>query len=162
MNSAPQPGPLRGDRLDRFLAGRTLARLAGVHADGRPFIVPIWYQWEGGALWFVGRRRSTWCVEITERPAVAALIDVEGPVEIEGERFFTPKVIMKGTSEIMESPGAGREWIRYGRAMAVRYRGQSGLTYLESTLEQPRWLIRLRPQTIQTWEGGGWASRYTR
>ena len=41
--------------------------------------------------------------------------------------------------------------------MSVRYLGPNGPTYLEPTLDQPRWLFKITPTWIQTWQGVGWA-----
>jgi hypothetical protein len=44
--------------------------------------------------------------------------------------------------------------------MSIRYVGPDGPTYLVSTLEQPRWLLRIVPTVVKTWQGVGWARRY--
>ena len=44
--------------------------------------------------------------------------------------------------------------------MSYRYLGPNGPTYLVSTLQQPRWLIKMVPSEIKTWKGVGWARRY--
>ncbi len=153
-------GPLAGERLDRFLSGATLARLACVRSNGSPTIVPVWYHWDGTALWFVGRKRSAWCLVLAERPRAAAVIDVEGAVSIGGEDFLTPRVIAEGDVAVVEEPGTGDRWVPIARAMAERYRGAAGLEYLDTTMADHRWLIKLVPDQMQTWEGGGWAQRY--
>lgn len=153
-------GPLVGERLDKFLSGATLARLACVRPDGTPTIVPVWYHWDGTAFWFVGRKRSAWCIILADHPRAAAVIDVEGEVSIGDESFLTPRVIAEGDVTVVEEPGAGDRWVPIARAMAERYRGAAGLTYLESTLADHRWLVKLVPDQLQTWEGGGWARRY--
>jgi PPOX class probable F420-dependent enzyme len=152
-------GPLQGERLERFLGGRCLARIAVLRADGSPQVVPVWYHWDGEALWFVGRRHSSWCQNLQTDPRMAAVIDIEGRFVLEGEEFVTPSVVFEGEAELVEEPG-GRQWMEVGRKMALRYRGEDGLRYLEKTANQGRWLIRLVPSQILSWEGGGWAKRY--
>ena len=44
--------------------------------------------------------------------------------------------------------------------MSIRYLGENGPKYLEPTLDKPRWLIRLEPVKLQTWQGKDWAGRY--
>ena len=44
--------------------------------------------------------------------------------------------------------------------MSVRYLGENGPKYLVPTLDKPRWLIRLDPVKVQTWQGNDWADRY--
>lgn len=156
-------GPLHGQRLASFLNCRSLARLAGVKPDGRPFVIPLWYDWDGTSLWFVGRRRAAWCGYLQANPFVAVTIDVEGPLDSDdGQRFVTPKVIVEGAAEIVEAPGTGSQWVQCASRMAVRYRGAAGLRYIEVTSSgQQRWLVRVTPDVLSSWEGGGWAKRYS-
>ena len=51
-------------------------------------------------------------------------------------------------------------WVAIGEKMAVRYLGPDGPTYLEPTLNQPRWLFRLHPEKLRSWQGVGWAKNY--
>ena len=44
--------------------------------------------------------------------------------------------------------------------LSYRYLGENGPTYLESTMKQPRWLFRIKPDRFETWQGVGWARRY--
>ena len=37
---------------------------------------------------------------------------------------------------------------------------EHGPDYLEPTMNQPRWLIRVEPARITTWQGVGWHPRY--
>lgn len=152
--------PLSRERLSCFLGGRVLARLALVTPDCLPYIVPVWYHWDGTALWFVGRQRSEWCSVAATSPQGAVVIDAEGDYETGGERFFTPRVTFRGRIQIVERPGDGYSWVDMSRLMALRYRGQAGLEYVESTRSEPRWLIKLEPSQFTSWEGGGWAARY--
>lgn len=152
--------PLSRERLNCFLGGRLLARVALVTPEHLPYVVPIWYHWDGAVLWFVGRQRSEWCSIAAASPQAAAVIDAEGDYETGGQRFFTPRVTFRGGAQIVERPGEGYSWVGISRLMAKRYRGQAGLDYLESTRSEPRWLIKLEPSQITSWEGGGWAARY--
>lgn len=152
--------PLSPDRLGRFLQGRLLARVALVTGEGQPYVVPVWYHWDGQALWFVGRERSEWCQIVDRSPVMAAVVDAEGDYVVEGERFFTPRATFRGVARVVERPGEGTAWVPVARAMAERYRGQAGLDYLGTTLTEGRWLIRLDDPRVTSWEGGGWAARY--
>ena len=44
--------------------------------------------------------------------------------------------------------------------MAIRYLGPNGPEYISASIEQPRWLFKLTPTVLKTWEGVGWAKRY--
>src|SRR5207247_1570622 len=66
-----------------------------------------------------------------------------------------------GQAEIVEQPNVGGAWVSIATRMAARYMGaEDGPKYLVPTLDRPRWLIRVRPERITTWAGGGWHRRY--
>jgi hypothetical protein len=44
--------------------------------------------------------------------------------------------------------------------MSRRYLGEHGPEYLEPTMNQPRWLFRIEPRRMATWQGVGWHPRY--
>ena len=71
------------------------------------------------------------------------------------------RVILEGKANILEGPTLmkGRT-LRIARQMARRYLGERGPDYLELTRDRPRYLIRLVPEKITSWEGVEWASKY--
>lgn len=154
-------GGMTRERLDIFLAGSALARLACLKPDGSPYVMPVWYQWDGNAFWFVGRQRSVWCRYIQQDPRVSVVVDeLSYRDEATGTRFENPKVYAEGEAEVVEEPNVGGDWVRIAEEMALRYLGPNGPSYLVPTLRQPRWLIKLAPRDVKTWEGVGWARRY--
>lgn len=155
-------GGLADEEVDAFLQSDALARVACVKPDGAPYVVPIWYQWDGESLWFVGRERSAWCTYMQHDPRVAVVIDKEHgrPDASSGEIAQIPKVMASGRIEVVETPNVGGRWVEIAAKMAQRYLGENGPSYLQSTLQQPRWLIKLTPDEMKTWKGVGWAKRY--
>jgi nitroimidazol reductase NimA-like FMN-containing flavoprotein (pyridoxamine 5'-phosphate oxidase superfamily) len=155
-------GGLENEERDEFLAGDALARLAVLKEDGSPYVVPVWYHWDGQSLWFIGRERSQWCSYIQRDPRVAVVIDKEHgrPDEDSGSMSQIPKIMTDGKAEIIETPNIGGKWVAICEKMAVRYLGENGPSYLQSTLAQPRWLIKLTPTKFTTWKGVGWATKY--
>lgn len=155
-------GGLTEEEFNRYLSeGNSLARLAVLKPDGAPYVVPVWYHWDGEALWFVGRERSAWCEFIQNDGRTAVVIDSEhSDPDDSGEQIEIPKVVMEGTSEVIEEPNVGGEWVQIAEQMSYRYLGPNGPTYLTSTLQQPRWLIKMTPTSIRSWKGVGWARRY--
>lgn len=151
---------MNDEQVETFLAGSCLARLACLQPDGSPYVIPIWYHWADGRLWFVGREKSAWCTYLDRDPRVAVTIDTEGEYEVGGVAFLTPKVVAAGKAEIVSRPGDDVRWQEIALAMARRYRGEAGVEYVKNTTDMGRWLIALEPETMQTWEGGGWAKRY--
>jgi nitroimidazol reductase NimA-like FMN-containing flavoprotein (pyridoxamine 5'-phosphate oxidase superfamily) len=154
-------GGMMDEERDAFLAGDSLARLACLKPDGSPYVIPVWYQWDGESIWFVGRQRSIWCEYIKNDGRVSAVIDApHSPPDESGKSTEIPKVFMEGTAEVVEEPNVGGQWVQVAEEMSYRYLGPNGPTYLTGTINQPRWLIKLTPSKIKTWQGVGWARKY--
>ena len=62
-------GGLTAEEMEQFMAGNAVARLATLKPDGSPYVMPVWYHWDGEALYFVGRQRALWCKYIKGRRA---------------------------------------------------------------------------------------------
>jgi hypothetical protein len=135
-----------------FLERPLIARLACLDGAGWPYVVPTWFEWDGEVFWIVPRARSAWASYLRDDPRVALTIDDD-----ENRR-----VVCQGTAELLEAPNVGGRWVAIGERMAVRYRGDAGRAYLQATLTQPRWLFRIVPRRLITWNGGGWHERYAR
>ena len=43
-------GGMTRAEMDAFLAGPWLARVACLKPDGAPYVVPVWYHWDGEAV----------------------------------------------------------------------------------------------------------------
>lgn len=154
-------GGMDDDEVTKFLAGNSLARLACLKPDGSPYVIPVWYQWDGESIWFVGRERSAWCKYIENDPRVSVVIDTEHSEPDEsGKRTEIPKVMMEGTAEVVEQPNIGGQWVQVAEEMSYRYLGPNGPEYLQGTIKQPRWLIKMTPSRMKTWQGVGWARKY--
>lgn len=154
-------GGLTADEMEQFLAGNSVARLATLKPDGSPYVMPVWYHWDGEALYFVGRQRALWCQYIKADGRVSVVIDApHSDPDKSGQSMEIPKVYMEGTATVEEEPNIGGRWVQIAEQMSYRYLGPNGPTYLVSTLQQPRWLIKMVPTDIKTWKGVGWARRY--
>ena len=140
------------DELDAFLARPLLCRLACLDLDGWPYVVPVWFEWDGAGFWIIPRKRSAWADYLAADPRVGLSIDHE-----DGRR-----VVCQGTARLAERPTVGGRWVDIGRRMAARYRGEAGVAYLEATLDQERWLFHIVPRQLVTWNGPGWHEKYAR
>ncbi len=124
-------------------------------------MIPVWYQWDGESIWFVGRQKAVWCEYIKNDGRVSVVIDApHSDPDESGKGMEIPKVHMEGTAEIVEEPNVGGKWVGVAEEMSYRYLGPNGPTYLTGTINQPRWLIRLTPSHMKTWQGVGWARKY--
>src|ERR1044071_658149 len=50
------------------LAAERTCRVATVGADGRPHVVPLWFAWDGRALWLTSLVRSQRWTDLTRDP----------------------------------------------------------------------------------------------
>lgn len=81
--------------LETFLRETRIAKLAYLHADGTPTIVPIWFEWDGGVARMFTSRTSRKARRLAEEPRVA--LSVEEPVGVR-ERWVT----IEGTCAISD------------------------------------------------------------
>lgn len=144
-------GALSADELDTFLAQGINMSLACLKPNGDPYITICWYEWQDGYLWLVPRERSRWAKYLQNDPRAALTIATWDPYV---------KMQAEGTAELVEEPNVGGRWVEIARAMSYRYLGPNGPTYLTSTMNQPRWLFRIKPENVKTWQGVGWAKHY--
>ncbi len=81
---------MNADELDSFLGKERSCRLATLGAGG-PHVSPVWFVWDGTALWIYSLTRSQRWTDIARDPRVAAVIDAGHEyaelrgVEIEGD-----------------------------------------------------------------------------
>ena len=136
--------------LAAFLNTDALCRLACLDEDGHPYVVPCWFQYADDGFYIIPRARSAWATYMQNDGRVSLCIDTDAGA----------RVLVKGTAEVVEEPNVGGRWVEIAREMAFRYSGEAGLTYLDASLNEPRWLFFVRPAQITSWHGGGWAEKY--
>jgi general stress protein 26 len=144
LDRAATPGPMDESQLAEFLARGDLCRISCLDENGWPYSAPVWHAYEEGGLYLVGQGKARWAKYMARNPRVFACIDTLDPVA---------KVLIKGNAEIVEEPNIGGKWVEIARRMAVRYLGEDGPKYLEPTMNVPRWLIFIRPESIKSWIG---------
>lgn len=147
-------GTIERDELDAFLAEGVVCRLAVLDEQGWPYVVPAWFEWDPAEeiFWIVPREKSAWARYMARDPRVALTIDTPTPPY--------RKVSAQGRAEVVEEPNIGGRWVEIANRMSTRYLGEHGPDYLVPTLDQPRWLFRIRPTRLVTWQGVDWHPRY--
>jgi nitroimidazol reductase NimA-like FMN-containing flavoprotein (pyridoxamine 5'-phosphate oxidase superfamily) len=114
-------------------------RLAMVTPAGAPYVVPVWYEFDGSDFFIIGRRENRWLAYLRHEPRVAATIDT-------CETPYT-QVLVQGRAEIVDE---NHGWTGLRRAMD--YLGEeAGRRYFEETRHIPRVLIRIRPHQLHSW-----------
>lgn len=144
---------LTNDEIKEFLAGAVVARVAVVKPDGSPYVAPLWQEYDGTAIYFVPREKSAFVpwIQANPRIAVSCALDVAP---------YT-RVLFEGKAEVIEGPKPLEGLtLEMGRRMATRYLGEHGPDYLEPSRPRPRYLVRLIPEKITSWEGVEWAAKY--
>ena len=147
-------GLMDHDEVDTFLAEGILARLAVLDDKGWPYIQPVWFHWDTDlqAFWIVAREKSIWAKYLKN--------DGRAALSIDGNTKPYKKVSVQGMAEIVEEPNVGGQWVEIAKLMATRYLGENGPDYIVPTLDKPRWLIKIVPTSMTTWQGVDWHPRY--
>src|SRR5262252_1555284 len=140
------------DEMDRFLQQKLVARFTSIRPDGYPHTTPLWYIWDGEALWFLLgagtyprqhirnlRRNPKLCVVIDRdaRPEHGGLVDAQG-------------VVMRGTVELSTDETL-QEAITQ-QAMR-KYLGSAGEQYVDAVLQdgkpgKNRVIAKVKPEHI--------------
>ena len=146
-------GGLSPEALDALLREAIVARLATIDDDGYPYVVPVWTEWDGTAMWLVARARAAYVAHLVARPKVALSI-------VRADMADT-RVLILGRAEIVAGPGPLEgEMEAVARRMATRYEGADGERYIEESLAWPRVLVRIVPDRIRSWGDPGWHPKY--
>src|SRR5690349_15430362 len=61
--------------LDTFLGAQRTCRVGTVSATGQPHVTPLWFAWDGTALWLYSIVDSQRWVDIVRDPRVSVAID---------------------------------------------------------------------------------------
>jgi nitroimidazol reductase NimA-like FMN-containing flavoprotein (pyridoxamine 5'-phosphate oxidase superfamily) len=130
--------------LDAFLAAQRTCRVATASELG-PHLTPLWYVWDGTALWLTSIVKSQRWADLARDPRVAVLVDAgEDYTELRG-------VELRGRVEVVgEVPRTGEPEPRLEpveRAFAEKYTGGSEFGYDG----RHAWLV-LRPEKIVSWD----------
>jgi hypothetical protein len=156
-------GGLAESELEDFLRGPRsdwLLKLAVIKEDGWPFVVPLWYQWDGEVFWLVGRKRSDWVQDLVREPRCAICIEEKDLPPAGGNR----KVLAQCTADVVEGPvtAEGSQWLAVANDMAMRYAGPAGVEGLKTSYGWPRYLVKLTPHDgkLTTWQGVDWHRKY--
>jgi nitroimidazol reductase NimA-like FMN-containing flavoprotein (pyridoxamine 5'-phosphate oxidase superfamily) len=133
--------------VDTFLgeAGHLL-RLATTDDAGAPLVVPIWFIYEDGRVYFTPRERSAWREYLERDSCVCLLIDESDPP--------MRKVVATGRADLVHTLGHDDEWRDMYRRIALRYVPEVWAdAYLHDTIDEPRALysVDLDSSEVTTW-----------
>ena len=66
---------MAANELDAFLREERTCRVATVGADGRPHNTPLWFVWDGSALWLNSIVKSQRWTDLVRNPQVSIIVD---------------------------------------------------------------------------------------
>ena len=138
---------MTSEELDSFLGEQRTCRVATV-GPGGPHVSPVWFVWDGQALWVYSLIRSQRWANLSRDPRVAVVADaghhyheLRG-VEIEGEAAVVGPVPRTGGEE----PGTP-ELADPERLMAAKYQHPGAMIHDG----RHAWL-RITPAKITSWD----------
>jgi len=120
---------MAADELDAFLREERTCRVATVGADGRPHNTPLWFVWDGSALWLNSIVKSQRWTDLVRNPQVSVIVDgghdfgelrgaeLIGEVEQVGEapRTSTPDVSLEEPERLFGDKYVGGTFVSDGR-----------------------------------------------
>ena len=132
------------EELDAFLNEERTCRLATISPKG-PHVSPLWYVWDGGAMWFTSVVRSQRWTDIQREPTVSVVVDAGlDYMELRGAELI-------GRVDIVgEVPRTGEPNVELEEPeslMARKYHNKSSMDHDH----RHAWL-RLRPEKIVSWD----------
>ncbi len=135
-------GPIDPIELDAFLGEGHVATLSYVADDGYPATVPLWYAWDGAAIWLAPRPGSEWAAHVRVDPRVSLAVSESVPP--------LRRVLVRGRVEPVESPD-GVLPRRVATELAGRYAGCGTIQQHDAPLREQ--LLCLRPERLIAWRG---------
>jgi PPOX class probable F420-dependent enzyme len=144
---------MTAEELDAFLGDQRTCRFATTGPDG-PHVAPVWFVWDGRAIWVYSLTRSQRWANVSRDPRVAVVVDdghhyheLHG-VEIEGQATVVGPVPRTG-QENENAP----ELAEPERLMAAKYFGQESPTAsAEMTHDGRHAWLRVTPLKMVSWD----------
>jgi PPOX class probable F420-dependent enzyme len=133
--------------INAFLSEPLIARLATADKKGQPHVVPVWFAWDGSALWVSAFSSTRKVRDLEENPLISVAIDETRP---DGT---TLAVILEGRAELLRGPA---DFLRRQFTwIYARYIGEEHVreAKYQDWIEDPEnTLIKLVPDKVYTWQ----------
>lgn len=142
------------EQLEAFLARPLIARLGVVTDAGDPYVVPIWYDWDGDGALIAVRAKAKYVPYLRSgRRACLSIAEDAGDLR---------RALITGRVEVVRdaAPDTG-EWLERSRAVCRRYLGDTGGDdYQDETLDRPCIWFKIHADSIVSWDSPAWHPRY--
>jgi PPOX class probable F420-dependent enzyme len=132
-------------QIDQVLAGPVLARIATVGEDLQPHVVPVWFWWDGEAMFIETGKGFRKARNLQQNPRCAVIVDdTQG-----GLRFWG--IFMQGEVELITEPV---DWVlETVRRIYRKYLGEEGIAAPtpQKMIHSEHVIIKFTPKKIVTW-----------
>ena len=133
--------------MDAFLAGPLLARFDSASPETlQPHVVPVWYEWDGEAMWISSYESTRKIGELRGNPKCAVVIDVAESVD------GVSAVVFEGDAELVTEP---RDFVRdMALRIYTRYMGPEGMLApdpQEWANSPENLIIKVTPRFAKVW-----------
>ena len=132
--------------MNQMLSQPLIARLATADLSNQPHVVPVWFGWDGEALWISSFSNTRKINDLQQNPKISVAIDVTGDA---GE---TKAVIIEGQAELVAEP---RDFLRKQfHWIYARYLGEEGVKAKDPQdwiEDSHNLLIKLSPKQVYVW-----------
>ena len=133
------------EEVDRFLAGERTCRVATVGGEGQPHVAPLWFVWDGAALWLHSLVRSQRWVDLVRDPRVAVVVDAGTEYgELRGVEIAGRADVV---GEVPRGTGPDASVAEPERLFAEKYLGGGPF----ATDGRHGWL-RIAPEMVLSWD----------
>lgn len=65
--------------IEGFLAQPHVGVLATLRRNGLPYTVPVWFHWDGTAVWITGTYERVWCRQLFADPRASLCVEAMSP-----------------------------------------------------------------------------------
>lgn len=132
--------------INAFLSEPLIARVATADKSGQPHVVPVWFAWDGSALWISAFSSTRKVKDLEENPLISVAIDETTADD------STRAVILEGKAELLR---ALTEFLkRQFTWIYARYVGEDRVheAKYQKWIDDPEnTLIKLSPTKVYTW-----------
>ncbi|NMD28034.1 MAG: hypothetical protein GYA81_08730 [Chloroflexi bacterium] len=144
MQALPQE---KREFINTFLSEPLIARMATADKSGQPHVVPVWFAWDGSALWVSAFSSTRKVKDLEENPLISVAIDETKDDDA------TRAVILEGKAELLREPAEFLKrqftWI-YARYVGEEHVGEA--KYQDWIVDPENTLIKLVPLKVFTWK----------
>ena len=131
--------------LDDFLAGERICRVATLSVGGAPHLSPLWFVWDGKAVWMVSLIKSQRWSDLARDPRVSIVVDTGHDIgELRGVEF---RGRLEPVGEIPRKGEPNPELEEPERLFARKYLGKDKMGY-----DGMHAWLRLQPERLVSWD----------